>query len=304
MTDVSEVYGSKRVGRRQRDAPWWRDCLAAVNATATDEDENESEAAPAPPPPSLPTSKGAFKNHPALALPSAFFARERLKAGARAVATFKGELVYARDDVLTLRTQKQWKRLLRKVRDDELARPAAAADEPAAAAAPDDDDDEEAALEAAMNAACDAAEGIANPRALYAEDQTEPWAPDPVGPNGELPVNDYGNVEIFDEAHVPRGGTWLQGKDALPAAVEAGAAFAPVVVGFERKRGDKTPRPKIDGVLVPDDAADVVRAIRDAKVDARDAQQRAVRATRARTRWAALTRALLSRAELRSRYGA
>jgi xeroderma pigmentosum group C-complementing protein len=31
---------------------------------------------------------------------------------------------------------------------------------------------------------------------LYAEWQTEPWSPDPVGPNDDIPVNDYNNVEL------------------------------------------------------------------------------------------------------------
>lgn len=294
LRDVGDAFGSKRDGRRKRDAPWLAATLEALN-------RSRGGGGGAPPAVfrGLPTSRGAFRSDPTFALPSAFFSRERLRPGAAAVATFKGEAVYRRSDVDTLRTARQWKRERRAVRADELARPASTAAPPAAGG-----DDDDAALEAAMNAACDAAEGVADPRALFAYDQTEPWAPEPVGADGSIPVNDYGNVEIFDDALVPRGGAWVRGRDAAAAAVDAGAAFAPVVVGFERKRGDPKPKPKVDGVLVAEAHGDAVRARADARAADREARGKATRAKKVGARWAAIARTLLSREQLRASYGA
>ena len=94
------------------------------------------------------------------------------------------------------------------------------------------------------------------------------------------------------------------GRDAAAAAVDAGAAFAPVVVGFERKRGDPKPKPKVDGVLVAAAHGDAVRARADARAADREARGKATRAKKVGARWAAIARTLLSREKLRASYGA
>ena len=130
---------------------------------------------------------------------------------------------------------------------------------------------------------------------------------------------------------MPPGATWIRGQDARIAArgfvsrpartfrsflptpdprrrrVDAYAPLtqtaAPVLVGFERKRG-AAPRPKHDGVLVRDaDVPVVLEKLRAARGEAA-AAKRADKGRRIAARWGALARAALSREKLRQTYGA
>ena len=284
--------GLRDVGHafRARGAPafarqWLVDALHAINAQTL----TNPWAAPAPD--ALPASFGAFRAHPTYALRSCLSKRERLRGGAQPVATFRGEPVFARRDVECLRTVKDWARRRRRVRDHQQPRGALGG-------AQEDDDP----IVAAGNVALDVAEGRAV--GLYGEEQTDVLEPVALA-DGRFPTNAQGDVEIMDgdARRVPPGATWVKGADASRACAVVRVECAPVLVGFDRRRG-KAARPRKDGVLVRDaDAAKVVDELRKVRAVSK---RKAVGARRAkvRGRWAVFSRGLLTRDVLRGRYGA
>mmetsp|Transcript_20722 Transcript_20722/g.66699 ORF Transcript_20722/g.66699 Transcript_20722/m.66699 type:complete len:262 (+) Transcript_20722:1045-1830(+) len=214
---------------------------------------------------------------------------EFLTEDAESVGFFKGERVYRREDVEILRGERQWKRYGRAVRKDE---------EP-------------------------------TKDKLFAEAQTEPWEVPEIRED-RIPVNDYGNVDVVDgdASLVPKGGVWIRGKDAIDVAKKIGKdtlPYAVVVVGFENapnssKEGpgsssrrlfssgasgrsdtasfQRPPKPKRDGVVVPERHAPNLRAAVDALRKTRAERKRHLK----RERWATIVRKLLSRARLREMY--
>ena len=137
---------------------------------------------------------------------------------------------------------------------------------------------------------------------MYGEDQTEPLVL-PTLDEG-FPTNEQGDVEILngDEKRVPPGATWVKGHDASTACASLSVECAPVLVGFDRRRG--CTRPRKDGVLVRDEDADKV--VEELKRVRAVAKRKAISQKRSKVhqRWAVLARGLLSRDVLRERYGA
>lgn len=226
----------------------------------------------------LPTNRAAFRDHEMYALRSTLSKRQKLDEGAKQIGLFKGEPVYGRSDVLPLRTAREWRRRFRRVRQEEEM-------------------DEDSRYP------------------LYLESQTEPWEPDPVGRDGSLPVNDYGDVDVYDgdSRLVPRGAVWFKGKQAREVARNLSIRYAPVMTGWEKKpnngasfsnRDGHRPavRPKRDGIVVAEkDAA----SLRTQLYDHARAQQQASRRAllkKAQGRWTRLVTRMLTRDRLRAEY--
>ena len=105
-----------------------------------------------------------------------------------------------------------------------------------------------------------------------------------------------------DVKRVPPGATWVKGHDASKACASVGVECAPVLVGFDRRRGST--RPRKDGVLVRDEDADkVVEELRRVRAVAKR-KSLSQKRSKVHQRWAVLARGLLSRDVLRERYGA
>ncbi|KAJ8613594.1 hypothetical protein CTAYLR_006127 [Chrysophaeum taylorii] len=242
------------------DRAWWPRTLAALNGGSA----RMSTGA------SLPGSRGAFRDHPAYALRSTLSKRERVDQTASSVGLFRGEPVYRRADVQTLRTQREWLRHFRRVREGE--------------------------------------EGP-----LYGIDQTDEWTPDPVGDDGSLPVNAYGEIDVVDGDPnlVPKGAVWFKGDDAHKVAKALDLPRARVMVGWERdpsasrlthSSSARPPRPKRDGVIVAERHAPALRAALEDHERRRHAAQRDAHQRRQALRWAKVVTKLLSRARLRAEY--
>ena len=281
LYDVGVNYNARGAPAFSRE--WLRDALRDINAASS------SNPWRAPAPDTLPTSIGAFRTHHAFALRSQLLRRERLRGSAQPVATFRGEPVFARKDVETLRTKADWARHARRVKDNQQPRGALGGSQ----------EDADPVVQQG-NVALDVAEGRAV--GLYGEDQTEPLVL-PTLDEG-FPTNEQGDVEILngDEKRVPPGATWVKGQDASKACASVGVECAPVLVGFDRRRGST--RPRKDGVLVRDEDADkVVEELRRVRAVAKR-KSLSQKRSKVHQRWAVLARGLLSRDVLRERYGA
>ena len=83
--------------------------------------------------------------------------------------------------------------------------------------------------------------------ALFAEYQTEVYAPPPVV-DGRIPRNKFGNLDVYVESMIPAGGIHVRHPLAAKAAEVLGISFAAAVTGFEFKGRQGTA--VINGVVV------------------------------------------------------
>lgn len=135
---------------------------------------------------------------------------------------------------------------------------------------------------------------------LYGYWQTDAYEPPEVGPNGEIPKNKYGNVEMWSPAHCPRGAEHVRVDLAAQAAKSIGIDYAPAMVGFEHR--DFRMLPKIEGVIVASAHAQTVRDAAEALQLERLEKARRKRTERVLKYWEMLFKAVLVKAQLSQRY--
>eukprot|EP00929_Paragymnodinium_shiwhaense_P108150 TRINITY_DN74473_c0_g1_i1.p1 TRINITY_DN74473_c0_g1~~TRINITY_DN74473_c0_g1_i1.p1 ORF type:complete len:719 (+),score=156.94 TRINITY_DN74473_c0_g1_i1:150-2159(+) len=211
--------------------------MAALRAELADERDFVKKARREP----MPASRAGFKRHPTYMLESQLRVNEVLHPpGTKHVGLFQGkEPVYRRSDVAELKTQVQWRREGRLVRDD-------------------------AAPVKVLRG------GSVYASRLYGLWQTEvlPDAPEELDadPGGAIPgMNNYGNVELFDvgglAARPPPGTVHISEPFADKLAIQLRIKFAAAVVGFTRERGGQA-KPKYAGVVIhKDDEAIMADAV-------------------------------------------
>ena len=178
-----------------------------------------------------------------------------LVPGAAAVASFRGEAVYRRRHVQKLRARTTWLRGYGRVVVDDAA------------------------------AIKTSSRGVP----LYGRWQTERYTPGRVQVPGMVPVNEHGNVEVFQSWMVPIGCVHVRGREAKRAAIALGMNYAEALVGFARRGG----YPVFDGVVVCLEYADTLEA---AVLEMRVGELRAARAKIAKqvvARWRRLVEKLL-----------
>lgn len=232
---------------------------AVQTATAVDEVDdheteelNESASSEA-----IPTRKTAFNTHPLYVIPSVLNSTEVLApdASKRMCGVFKGELVYRRSDVSTVRAAKKWLYQGRKVLELEMSKPIkrgkvrkqASGDTGFQAlqsygVGTANDGTEERRAHEIEKATQPLEDGMEN---LYAVWQTKRWAPSPVGPGDTIPVNEYKNIEL--ELMNP-GLVHIDQRRVAGVAKKLGIPYAPCLLGFEGHHGNRTPT--IRGIVV------------------------------------------------------
>lgn len=134
---------------------------------------------------------------------------------------------------------------------------------------------------------------------LFGEWQTEAFVP-AMAENGRVPKNQWGQVDVWSEAMLPRGTVHLRYPGISSVAHRLGFDFAPAMVGFEMRDG--RPMPKLEGVVV---CVEHAEAILDAFLEEERAKEEArLRRRRhaATLRWRDLLQALLLRQELKDKY--
>ena len=153
----------------------------------------------------MPTNKVAFTNHAAYALASQLGTHEILAPDAktRICGMFKGEVVYSRCDVSTARVSKKWLYQGRKVKDGEKPVKRVKARKKAAPTGfkqlssygigTSNDGSEDFRKSQIVAGSVPESDGKEDIFAIW---QTDPWSPDYVGPNDEIPVNEYKNIEL------------------------------------------------------------------------------------------------------------
>lgn len=199
----------------------------------------------------MPRNVQDFKDHPVFALERHLRRHEVLIPSANPSGTVsagtKGPLekIYRRRDVRTAKTVDKWFRCGREVKPNEIpAKWLPKKIKRKANRLEDDDPDDTEDLQGGVP--------------IYTEEQTELYEPRPVR-HGIVPKNKFGNIEIYVSSMVPRGGAHISHEHARRAAFLAGVDHAPALTGFQFKGRQGTA--VFDGVVVPSENEEAVRAI-------------------------------------------
>lgn len=259
----------------------------------------------------IPTSKVGFKNHPIYVIESQLGIAEVLEpdAGRRVCGVFKGELVYRRSEVSTAMVAKKWMYEGRKVIDEEMGKPVRrvkARTKPTKigfqplgsyGVGYTNDGTDEARQREIEKVESEGKEDDGM-KDLYAIWQTKPWSPDPVGPNDEIPVNEYKNVE---RALMNQGLVHLEAPRMSSVAKNLGIPYAPCLLGFEGHSGSRTPI--IRGIVVHEHNGELLMEAY-AEVESQAIQQaREIRQETNLRRWKKLIMGVVIKARVDREYG-
>jgi Rad4 beta-hairpin domain 3/Rad4 beta-hairpin domain 1/Rad4 beta-hairpin domain 2 len=255
---------------------------------------------------SLPTSKGAYRTHPTYVIPSELGKAEVLAPDAykRACGSFKGQVVYRRSDVSTAFTATKWLYDGRKVRDDELSKPVKVRQKrkkpirkgfkalESYGVGNTNDGNEELQILLGSKPLEDETEN------LYGKWQTDEWSPEYIGPNDEIPMNDYKNVEL---AFLNPGLVHIDERGLAVVAKKLKVPYAPCVIGFEGHGPYRAPT--IRGIVVHQHNEQMVR---EAGIERRRQERERAEAERRRSillLWKRLMVGLLTKERLDREYG-
>lgn len=92
---------------------------------------------------------------------------------------------------------------------------------------------------------------------LYSKSQTEWIIPDPIGPDGKIPKNAYGNMDVYVPTMVPQGAVHLPLKGSAKICRKLAIDYAEACTGFEF--GKQRAVPVLTGVVVAEEHEDLVR---------------------------------------------
>lgn len=243
----------------------------------------------------FPTSLEGFKKHHLYCL-ERHLARNECIYPRKPVGLLNGHAVFLVKDKQVLLPARKWQRLGRVIKPDEQSKPAKRRTDGKAKCQNDDNDVED---EQKSSSTQDGESTDPN-AALYGRWQTTEFIPESVV-DGRVPKNQYGNIELWSEAHIPRGAVHLKLPRIDTLARDLGVDFAPAVIGFEVKNG-KT-YPKMDGIVVNASAQELL-------LDAHaHLQQTTIEQAIAKNqkivlkRWEKLTKRLLLQNRLNEDYG-
>ncbi|KAL4130111.1 hypothetical protein PRIC2_006117 [Phytophthora ramorum] len=244
----------------------------------------------------MPTSVEGFRKHHLYCLERHLGRLECLHPR-KAVGLFNGQPVFLREHVQPLQSAFKWRRLGRVVMESERQKPAKWQSRGHDVLSnPGGSGDSDNACGENKNGRPGGAS-----LALFGLWQTAEFEPPPMV-DGLVPKNQYGNIEIWSPAHVPRGAVHIRLPRMDAIAESLGIDFAPAVVGFEVRNGRTMP--KVSGIVA---ATSHETMLLDAHAER---QQQTIEKAIALNqklvlrRWAKLTKRLLLRQRLDDDYGA
>lgn len=250
----------------------------------------------------MPTTIGGFKDHPLYVLTRHLKQTEVIypePPATKEIGKFRGESVYPRSSVVSLKTAESWLRsegravkegmqplkfnkvragTVNRIRELEILK--------------------DGLREAGESSGTAAAEGEVM-QGLYARSQTEPYVPDPVV-NGKVPKNNFGNIDLYVPSMLPKGAVHIPFKGVAKIARSLGFDYAEAVTGFEFKK--RRAFPIIEGVVVAqENEAMLLEAYWEAEKDAEE-KARVKREERVLKHWTRLVQGLRIRQRLQEQY--
>ncbi|AMD22247.1 HGL093Cp [Eremothecium sinecaudum] len=137
---------------------------------------------------------------------------------------------------------------------------------------------------------------------LYSIDQTERYVPPLVLSDGEIPVNAYGNIDVYKPWMIPKGCTLIESRHAIKAAAFVKVPFAKAVTGFSFEKG-RSVKPKITGVVVQSQYTEAVCALIEAIECQAQEDKRKDREIEALRCWSLMLAQLRVKKRLNDRHG-
>ncbi|KAF9560913.1 Rad4-domain-containing protein [Agrocybe pediades] len=251
----------------------------------------------------MPTTMSGFKDHPLYILARHLKQTETLHHGTTELGKFRGEAVYPRSAVVSLKTSENWMRstgrsvkageqpmkmvkvragTVNKMRELEVLK-----DELRVAGQDDQGQGSSSAGDEIM-------------QGLYAFSQTEPYIPDPVV-DGKVPKNNFGNIDLYVPSMLPKGGVHIPFKGVAKIARKLGFDFAEAVTGFEFKK--RRAFPVIEGIVVAAENEEaILEAYQEAEAEAEE-KARIKKEDRVLKHWVKLIHGLRIRQRLQDQYG-
>ncbi|KAG1735235.1 hypothetical protein EDB19DRAFT_1725199 [Suillus lakei] len=241
----------------------------------------------------MPTTVAGFKGHPLYAL-SRHLKREEVIDPPVELGKFRGEPVYPRSSVISLKTAENWMRQGRVVREG--CQPMKMVKQRAVTIGRKRE--MELALEKARTDTHNG-DGQEDMQGLYARSQTELYKPKPVV-DGKVPKNDFGNIDLYVPSMLPEGSVHIPFKGVAKVAKRLGFDYAEAVTGFEFR--NRRAIPIIEGIVVAEEnEAIIVEAYLESENDAEE-KARAKRLDQVHKRWIRLVQGLRIRDRLRKQY--
>ncbi|KAF9448723.1 Rad4-domain-containing protein [Macrolepiota fuliginosa MF-IS2] len=246
----------------------------------------------------MPTTVGGFKDHPIYVLVRHLKQNETIHPPPPTtpeLGKFRGEPVYPRSAVVSLKTAENWMR--------SEGRTVKAGEQPlkmikVRAGTVNKLRELEVLKEAG-------ASGKGEPpgeamQGLYARSQTESYVPDPVI-DGVVPKNNFGNIDLYVPSMLPHGAAHIPYKGVAKIARKLGFDFAEAVTGFEFKK--RRAFPVIEGVVIAkENEGALLEAFWESERVAEE-KARAKREERVIKQWTRLIQGLRIRQRLQEQYG-
>ncbi|KAF7980649.1 hypothetical protein HWV62_37466 [Athelia sp. TMB] len=264
----------------------------------------------------MPTTMVGFKDHPIYALARHLHQNETIHPLVE-LGKFRGEPVYSRSAVISLKASENWMRSGRKIREG--CQPMKWVKQRASTV------NRRREIEMTLEREREEKERAGQPssgvgeeevlQGLYAESQTELYVPEPIV-DGKIPKNDFGNIDLYVPSMLPKGAIHVPCEFgcvsvdalALRSAVKGvakiarklGFDFAEAVTGFEFRK--RRANPIIEGVVI---AAENEPALLEAYLEAEEEAAKKAqtkREERVLKRWTRLVHGLRIRQRLQQQY--
>ncbi|EGN98589.1 hypothetical protein SERLA73DRAFT_92039 [Serpula lacrymans var. lacrymans S7.3] len=242
----------------------------------------------------MPTTIAGFKDHPLYVL-ARHLRREEVIDPPTELGKFRGEPVYPRSSVISLKTAENWMRQGRKVREG--CQPMKMVKQRAATV------NKRREIELALERAREDGSGGAGEeemlQGMYARSQTELYQPEPII-DGKIPKNDFGNIDLYVPTMLPKGGAHIPFKGVAKIARKLGFDYAEAVTGFEFRK--QRANPVIEGIVVAsENEAVLLEAYWEAEQNAEE-KARIKRQEQVLKRWTRLIHGLRIRQRLQKQY--
>ncbi|TPX62259.1 hypothetical protein PhCBS80983_g00490 [Powellomyces hirtus] len=245
----------------------------------------------------MPTSLAGFKDHPLYALERHLKKFEVIHPSGpeQAIGRYKDDLVYPRSHVKELHTAATWLKKGRMIKAGEepmkhiKARVATIKRLRQIEMEKMDDrgrDREDESTDSSKSA-------------VFGEWQTTEYLAPPLI-DGQIPKNEFGNIEIFHKNMIPRGCIHLPLNGIRMIAKKLGIECASAVTGFEFHRGHSTPT--INGIVVEAEFEDILTAAWEENQQRLRVQELQKTNRRVYGRWRKLIVSLLNKARLIKEY--
>ncbi|KAL0069143.1 hypothetical protein AAF712_003829 [Marasmius tenuissimus] len=252
----------------------------------------------------MPTTIGGFKDHPLYVLMRHLKQTETIyppPPETLELGRFRGESVYSRSSVVSLKTAENWLR--------SEGRSVKAGEQPMKLvkmrASTVNRQREIELLKEGLSEAGASTSTVANGsdgevmQGLYARRQTEMFVPDPVV-EGKVPKNNFGNIDLYVPSMLPKGAVHIPYKGVAKIARKLGIDHAEAVTAFEFRK--RRANPVIEGVVVAaENESILLEAFWEAEQDAEE-KAKIKREERVIKLWTRLVHGLRIRQRLQEQY--